>query len=194
MLADKLPAARGEELVDSVIRARGVCTFSFNLQRQQLFANRLLVSRPEDLFVEKPAPADPYAMPTQLEELTANTGNLFNIHCCFACDEEVPELENSSALHLYYIASEAMMNAARHSKATEITVSVARMQDRFVLKVQDNGVGFQPSGFSVVGMGIRIMRYHARVIGATLDLKSQPGQGTQVTCGFAPRETKRSQL
>jgi signal transduction histidine kinase len=33
-------------------------------------------------------------------------------------------------------------------------------------------------------MGIRIMRYRARVIGATLDLKSQPGQGTQITCVF----------
>jgi nitrate/nitrite-specific signal transduction histidine kinase len=35
-------------------------------------------------------------------------------------------------------------------------------------------------------MGIRIMRYRARVIGATLDLKSKPGQGTQVTCMFYP--------
>ncbi len=41
-------------------------------------------------------------------------------------------------------------------------------------------------------MGIRIMRYRARVIGATLDLKSRPGQGTQVTCVFysAPQEAR----
>jgi PleD family two-component response regulator len=43
------------------------------------------------------------------------------------------------------------------------------------------------------------MRYRARVIGATLDLKSRPGQGTQVTCVFIPasqksgKETKSAQ-
>ena len=53
-----------------------------------------------------------------------------------------------------------------------------------MLTIQDDGSGFELSGSSYTGMGIRIMRYRARVIGATLDLKSQPGQGTQVTCMF----------
>jgi nitrate/nitrite-specific signal transduction histidine kinase len=35
-------------------------------------------------------------------------------------------------------------------------------------------------------MGIRIMRYRAGVIGASLDLQSQPNHGTKVTCVFTP--------
>jgi two-component system, LuxR family, sensor kinase FixL len=51
------------------------------------------------------------------------------------------------------------------------------------------------SGSNSTGMGIRIMRYRARVIGATLDLKSRPGQGTQVACVFysAPQKTEDAQ-
>jgi signal transduction histidine kinase len=61
---------------------------------------------------------------------------------------------------------------------------VAHTSDRLVLTIQDNGSGFKLSESNYNGMGIRIMRYRARVIGATLDLKSQPGQGTQITCVF----------
>jgi signal transduction histidine kinase len=43
------------------------------------------------------------------------------------------------------------------------------------------------------GMGLRILRYRARVIGATLNLQSQLGSGTTVTCLFLPvsREAPR---
>jgi nitrate/nitrite-specific signal transduction histidine kinase len=42
-------------------------------------------------------------------------------------------------------------------------------------------------------MGIRIMRYRARVIGAALDLQSKVNHGTQITCAFSPssREAQR---
>jgi two-component system, LuxR family, sensor kinase FixL len=54
------------------------------------------------------------------------------------------------------------------------------------LTVQDNGTGFLISDKSRSGMGIRIMRYRAKVIGATLDLQSQVNHGTQITCVFNP--------
>ncbi|MGA9451957.1 MAG: histidine kinase, partial [Verrucomicrobiia bacterium] len=63
-------------------------------------------------------------------------------------------------------------------------ISLARANDRFSLAIRDDGSGFELSDRGFGGMGIRIMRYRARVIGATLDLKSQPGQGTQISCVF----------
>ena len=57
--------------------------------------------------------------------------------------------------------------------------------DRYALSVRDDGIGFLLPG-SHTGMGIRIMHYRARVIGATLSLQSQPGSGTHVTCLFLP--------
>jgi two-component system CheB/CheR fusion protein len=95
-------------------------------------------------------------------------------------------MENGTALHLYYIAQEAVLNAAKHGNAASVLINLSRANDRFALTVQDDGSGFDLPGAGGTGMGIRIMRYRARVIGATLDLKSKPGQGTQVTCMFYP--------
>ncbi|HEV2694009.1 MAG TPA: ATP-binding protein, partial [Verrucomicrobiae bacterium] len=57
----QLPGKSAEELLDSTVRVRGVCSTEFNHQRQ-LFAIRLMVPRPEDLVVELPAPQDPFAV------------------------------------------------------------------------------------------------------------------------------------
>jgi len=128
-----------------------------------------------------------------LEDLAANASNLFRIKCDFSFKKPFPTLEKDVALHLYYIVREAVLNAAKHGKAAQIIITLARDGDRLVLTIQDDGAGFDLSGRNYTGMGIRIMRYRARVIGATLDLKSQPGQGTQVSCVFysAPQEARQ---
>lgn len=60
----QLPVKRIEDLLDSTVRVRGVCSTRFNHQRQ-LFAIQLMVPLPEDLVIENPAPADPFAIPTR---------------------------------------------------------------------------------------------------------------------------------
>lgn len=120
-----------------------------------------------------------------LEELAASTENLFKVRCEFSCEEPFPLLESNASLHLYYIVQEAVLNAVRHGKANSINISIARDQDRFFFTVRDDGGGFELSG-NFSGMGIRIMRYRASVIGATLNLKSAPGRGTEITCAFFP--------
>jgi signal transduction histidine kinase len=62
--ARQLPVAKAESMVDSSVRARGVCSTQFNHQRQ-LFAVRLMVPRVEDLVVELPAPEQPFAITTR---------------------------------------------------------------------------------------------------------------------------------
>jgi len=60
----QLPVTNTQELVESVVRVRGVCSTLFNRQRQ-LFGFRLLVPRADDLRVEKSAAANPFDIPTQ---------------------------------------------------------------------------------------------------------------------------------
>jgi len=59
-----LPVKRREDLLDSTVRVRGVCSTQFNHQRQ-LFSIRLLVPRSEDLVIRMPAPTDPFATATR---------------------------------------------------------------------------------------------------------------------------------
>lgn len=61
IFARDLPVERPDELLDSRVRVRGVCSTQFNHQRQ-LFAIRLMVPRPDDLQIETPAAKNPFAV------------------------------------------------------------------------------------------------------------------------------------
>jgi PAS domain S-box-containing protein len=134
-----------------------------------------------------PVKLDESGLESALEELADTTSSVFKTHCRFIGEKPFPYLDSTASLHLYYIAQEAVLNAVRHGKATDVVISITGAKDRFVLNIQDNGNGFQLPMTGSAGMGIRIMRYRARVIGATLDLKSQPNQGTQISVQFNQR-------
>lgn len=121
-----------------------------------------------------------------LEDLVANTCNLFKVKCDLVCEEPGPILDNGMAAHLYYIAQEAVLNAGKHGHASHITLSLRHINNHFELAIRDDGVGLKPVNGDNTGMGIRIMHYRAKMIGATLDLKSAPNQGTEVVCIFYP--------
>lgn len=119
-----------------------------------------------------------------LQELVAAVEKLFNIECRFQCGEPVLVGDNSAATHVYRIAQEAINNAIRHGKAKTVVVTLTRQKDEARLIVSDNGVGMAKVIKNDAGMGLQIMKYRAGMIGATLDIKSPPGQGTTVTCMF----------
>lgn len=128
-----------------------------------------------------------------LEELAASATSRYRITCRFVCQTPPVKVDSEVELHLFYIVQEALLNAVNHGKATSVIVTLAGQDDRWKLTVQDNGGGFDLSGGNRSGMGIRIMRYRAKVIGATLDVQTQIQHGTQITCVFNPssRESLR---
>ena len=119
-----------------------------------------------------------------LEEFADTASSRFKIQCDFLCQKPPTSVDSETALHLYYITQEAVLNAARHGKASTVTISLRPEGNQFRLSVQDNGCGFRLAGSNRNGMGVRIMRYRAKVVGATLDLQSTPESGTLVTCVF----------
>ncbi|TAK94966.1 MAG: PAS domain S-box protein [Verrucomicrobia bacterium] len=119
-----------------------------------------------------------------VEELTAGIGKLYNVECNFSSSDTLPTLQNDVAMHLHFIAQEAILNAAKHSQAKVISVRLVKENDDLILSVQDDGVGFQSADHDRAGMGIGIMRYRARAISAVLKLITQPGQGTLITCRY----------
>ena len=122
-----------------------------------------------------------------LEELAANASELFKISCRFASEQPPAEVEHGIALHLYYIVLEAVANASKHGHAPERYDCVwTRSATVMRSLMRDDGDGFARPATPPNGMGIGIMQYRARVIGATLNLRSRPGFGTHVTCLFLP--------
>lgn len=119
-----------------------------------------------------------------LEELAAGVRGIFRIDCRFECATPVLVQDNRAATHLYRIAQEAINNAVKHGKARNIVVSFGSTQGRPVLAVTSDGAPFPDHPGQGPGMGLRIMKYRAGEIGATLQIRSNGGQGTLLTCAL----------
>jgi len=132
-----------------------------------------------------PVKLEESGLPSALEELAGNTSTLFKIDCRFIGPSPLSDMDNSIALHLYYIAQEAALNAAKHGKAEHVSILLSQVNGLLTLAVEDDGIGITvPAADQMTGMGILIMRYRARVIGGTLDLIKRPNGGTQVRCAL----------
>ena len=79
----------------------------------------------------------------------------------------------------YLVLKESVNNAARHSGCSRVAVELRIEGDRLVLEVRDDGRGFDP-GADFEGHGLASMRRRAAELGGTLDLLSNPGEGTRV--------------
>ena len=117
-----------------------------------------------------------------LHELASNIESLFSISCRFDCYHRVLFHNHENAVHLYRIAQEAIHNAIRHGKATQIVVALARKDDKLILSVRDNGRGISQQSPRGDGRGFENMRYRARTIGAQLQWDPRSGGGTIVAC------------
>jgi signal transduction histidine kinase len=81
----------------------------------------------------------------------------------------------------YFLAAEAVTNAARHSGATLVRIRVGADGADLVLTVSDDGVGGVDAQAAARGSGLTGMRDRAVALGGTLRVASAPGAGTTVT-------------
>jgi len=118
-----------------------------------------------------------------LQNLAKTNESLFGIPCRFSTNEEGVEInEHDVAIQIYRIAQEAINNAVKHSGASFIEIELRKAENRIVLTVQDNGKGISRFGARKKGMGLNIMNYRTRIIGAALDIRQHMKGGTVVEC------------
>jgi len=119
-----------------------------------------------------------------LRELASTTERLFDVSCVVESDESDWSGNPQIAMHLYRIAQEATSNAIRHGQAKHIVIGLAAGGPGITLSVRDDGVGFSPDA-GHGGLGLRIMRYRADLLGARIEISSAPA-ATIVTCAVLP--------
>ncbi|HEV3298717.1 MAG TPA: chemotaxis protein CheB [Planctomycetaceae bacterium] len=126
-----------------------------------------------------PVDVDAQGLRISLEELAKEVTSIFRIPCRFECQGAVPVEDNFTATQLFLIAQEALQNAARHAKATQLTVKLDDGEG-IRLSVEDNGRGLPKDVEGGGGMGLRIMRHRSDLIGGELQVESLDGRGTRV--------------
>ncbi|HMQ50783.1 MAG TPA: sensor histidine kinase [Anaerolineae bacterium] len=82
---------------------------------------------------------------------------------------------------LFRVAQEALANVARHSQASAAEICLVWQDGVVELTISDNGSGFNPGQINGRGVGLRSMTERLQVLNGQLEVKSQLGQGTQIT-------------
>lgn len=103
------------------------------------------------------------------------------INCTVQRPDDIPNaaLRPEEQHNLLAIAKEAMNNALKHSRATQMQISFQHAEGKIIVEIRDDGVGFDTTDSHLTtSNGLNNMRNRAKEIGATLTILSRPSDGT----------------
>lgn len=132
-----------------------------------------------------PVQLETSGLESALEDLTFQIQRIHGVECRFHPTGPIDLCQGAIALHIYRIAQEAINNAIKHAAPKRITVTLDFFQENKLLRVEDDGRGFDPSAVARgSSSGLSLMPYRAAMIGGTLAVTSRPGSGTRIECHF----------
>ncbi len=119
-----------------------------------------------------------------LAELAAEITQRSGAEVRFANDG-VPEIEDpESRTQLLWIAREAVHNALHHGRAKHVDILLHRHGEKACLSVTDDGAGLPKDFIQREGIGLKVMRHRAAVMGGQVTLAPNDPGGVRVRCVF----------
>jgi signal transduction histidine kinase len=113
------------------------------------------------------------------------SGNLFAVN--LAMGNLPRQMQSSISLCLYRVAQETLHNVMTHSHAKTVNVELGADQSQVLLRITDDGVGFEPNRAGS-GLGLASMRQRVSSVGGSIDIISSPLAGTRVDVRVPLRE------
>ena len=128
-----------------------------------------------------------------LENMASGLNAAGAVRVVFETSSPPPVCSTEVATQLFRIAQEAVTNALKHAAPAEIRIGLHAETEALVLEVEDDGEGIPPDAMRLVqggavgagmsdGLGLRLMRHRAQLLGGQLDLSHAPAGGTLVRC------------
>ncbi|HJU62653.1 MAG TPA: sensor histidine kinase [Candidatus Binatia bacterium] len=114
----------------------------------------------------------------EMDIFRARTGLKLKFDCAISAHDLPYEVEQE----LYFALREGIINTIRHSRATELSLSLTQDQTTCRVGLRDNGVGFDRSlTAGSGGFGLKGMRERIEKVGGQLVIETAPGKGTDIT-------------
>lgn len=138
------------------------------------------------LFKLRPLALETQGLTSALTQLVDKVRKTFGQNILLKFDPEVDHVLPTDAQDaLFYLVEEAVSNARKYAQAQTIRIDIGVKPDQVVVRVADNGVGFdvekvQAQYVERGSFGMMNMEERAELIGGRLSLQSQPGKGTVV--------------
>jgi two-component system, NarL family, sensor histidine kinase UhpB len=126
----------------------------------------------------RPELLDHLGLASALAELASVFEQRTHVRVQRRLERGLPPLDPQAELVLYRVAQESLTNVARHAQAGEVLLSLERGKGSVVLRVVDDGQGFDPD--RVEGGGLRGIRERALIVGGAAAIKPGPEGGVEV--------------
>ena len=197
-IADREQQRIGQDLHDQLCQYLSGIKFRVNLLQQKMGNRSSNIAKDaaliEDLLNQAnqqardiarglvPVEIEANGLMSAIDELADRTSKMYGVSCVCHCKTPVLVHNHFIALHLYRITQEAVNNSVKHGKSESILINLHANEKQIVLSIQDSGLGLPADTKTTKGMGLRIMNYRARLIGASLLIKRRKIKGTIVTC------------
>ncbi len=208
-LSDTERAAIGQDLHDGLCQQLVSAAFSTNILEKELIRKDLpeaeRASRIADMIDEGitqarnlarglyPVRLETEGLEMALRELAVVIGRRYGLECRMHCEHPLPPFKANLGIHLYRITQEALVNAAKHSQARNLIIHLTMKDNRVRLEVVDDGTGIDRQQENPAGMGLKIMEYRARMIGADFTIRNRQGGGTLVACETIAEPLEKTQ-
>jgi PAS domain S-box-containing protein len=130
-----------------------------------------------------PVGADRGGLIAGLQSMAVRGMERYGVRATFNTSLKEPlTLDDGAATHLYRIAQEAFTNAIRHGRVTQVTIELATAENTLTLSIEDNGRGFDERNATSNGMGMKLMRYRAQMLGGDVSIANTKTGGVVVRC------------
>jgi PAS domain S-box-containing protein len=140
----------------------------------------------------RPSMLDDLGLEPALRWYTNRQAALTRLQVQFQADALEDRLDPVIETACFRVAQEALTNVARHARASSVSVTLRKQNQHLHLFVRDNGVGFDVEVLRLqavqgASLGLLSMEERATLTDGSLELKSAPGQGTEVHAWFPLR-------
>jgi signal transduction histidine kinase len=115
------------------------------------------------------------------------------INCRFEVDPKLLLAEADLPLRrsLLMAVKETLNNTVKHSRATEVRLKIERQRQHLLVRVQDNGRGFDPAAIQPGRNGLGNLSRRMRELGGSCHITSQPGQGCRIEFSIPLKRPRR---
>jgi signal transduction histidine kinase len=129
----------------------------------------------------RPKVLDDLGLFAAIDWLVGDFGKTTGLPCRLSTQGSTARLLPEQATDVFRILQEGLTNAARHARASRITVTISARRNVLLAKVVDDGIGISPKvvaspqSFGLAGMRERTFRWNG-----TIDIQGRPGKGTAI--------------
>jgi signal transduction histidine kinase len=115
--------------------------------------------------------------------------------CSLQLTEEPIDLDEDQTVTIFRIVQESLTNITRHAEASRVEIVLLQNLGELLVEVRDDGRGFDPACAAMAkSFGLLGMRERASLLGGSIDITSEPRQGTVVSLRIPVRRMESWQL